>query len=57
MQAIEEPRVRKWTKDEHYQMADLGWFRDQRAELVEGDIVVSKCGGSRGRGDMRMFVC
>jgi Uma2 family endonuclease len=36
----EEPRVRKWTKEEYYQMADLGWFRDQRAELVEGDIVV-----------------
>ena len=40
MQAIDEPRVRKWTKDEYYRMADLGWFRDQRAELVEGDIVV-----------------
>jgi Uma2 family endonuclease len=39
-QIAEEPRVRKWTKDEYYQMADLGWFRDQRAELVEGDIVV-----------------
>ena len=35
-----EPRVRKWTKAEYYQMAELGWFRDQRAELVEGEIVV-----------------
>ena len=39
-QVIEDPRVRKWTKDEYYQMADLGWFRDQRAELEEGEIVV-----------------
>jgi Uma2 family endonuclease len=35
-----EPQVRKWTKDEYYQMADLGWFRGQRAELIEGEIVV-----------------
>jgi Uma2 family endonuclease len=39
-QVVEEPRVRKWTKEEYYQMADLGWFKNQRAELVEGEIVV-----------------
>jgi Uma2 family endonuclease len=37
---VTEPRVRKWTKGEYYQMADLGWFRGQRAELIEGEIVV-----------------
>jgi Uma2 family endonuclease len=37
---VTEPRVRKWTKAEYYQMADLGWFRGQRAELIEGEIVV-----------------
>jgi Uma2 family endonuclease len=36
---LDEPRVRTWTKAEYYQMAELGWFRGQRAELIEGEIV------------------
>ena len=36
---LDEPRVRTWSKAEYYQMADLGWFRGQRAELIEGEIV------------------
>ena len=35
-----EPRTRRWTKTEYYQMGDLGWFRGQRVELIEGEIVV-----------------
>src|SRR5262249_42247280 len=30
---------RTWSKAEYYQMAELGWFRGQRAELIEGEIV------------------
>lgn len=38
--AIEEPAPRRWTKAEYYRMAELGWFHGQRAELIEGEIVV-----------------
>ena len=34
-----KPRTRKWTRAEYYRMADLGMFRDQRVELIEGTIV------------------
>lgn len=36
---IVEPRRRLWSRDEYYQMAEFGWFDDQRVELVEGEIV------------------
>lgn len=34
-----KPRTRKWTRAEYYRMADLGMFRDQRVELIEGTVV------------------
>lgn len=34
-----EPRTRRWTRDEYYQMADLGWFQDQHVELIDGEII------------------
>jgi Uma2 family endonuclease len=37
---LAEPTTRRWTKAEYYRMADLGFFQDQRAELIEGEIVV-----------------
>jgi Uma2 family endonuclease len=37
---VAEPRVRQWTRAEYHRMAELGWFEGQRAELVEGEIVV-----------------
>src|SRR5262249_38897963 len=37
----DEPRPRLWTKDEYYRMGDLGWFNGQKAELLEGEIVVT----------------
>jgi Uma2 family endonuclease len=37
---VAEPKVRLWTRNEYHQMADLGWFNGERAELVEGEIVV-----------------
>lgn len=33
-----EPRIKKWTRDEYYRMADLGWFRGKRALLLSGEI-------------------
>jgi Uma2 family endonuclease len=33
-----EPRIKRWTRDEYYQMADLGWFRGKRVFLLSGEI-------------------
>jgi Uma2 family endonuclease len=37
----DEPRPRLWTKAEYYHMGELGWFNGQKAELLEGEIVVT----------------
>jgi Uma2 family endonuclease len=34
-----EPRPRRWTKEEYHKMGELGWFVDQRVELLGGEIV------------------
>ncbi|MGC2237564.1 MAG: Uma2 family endonuclease [Pyrinomonadaceae bacterium] len=36
---IEQPKAKKWTKDEYYRLADLGFFDGKRVELIEGDII------------------
>lgn len=33
------PRVRRISRAEYYQMADLGMFQDQRVELIDGEII------------------
>jgi Uma2 family endonuclease len=33
------PTTRRWTYQEYYQMADLGFFQDQRVELIDGEIL------------------
>ena len=38
--ALVEPTQRRWTRDEYYRMADLGWFTGQRVELIDGEIMV-----------------
>ena len=38
--SLAEPQTRLWTRAEYYRMADLGLFRGQRVELLEGVIVV-----------------
>jgi Uma2 family endonuclease len=35
-----EPRPRRWTRDEFHRMADIGFFQGQRAELIEGEVMV-----------------
>lgn len=34
-----EPRTRRWTRDEYYQMATFGWFRGKRVVLLDGEII------------------
>ena len=36
---LAEPRKRRWTSDEYQQMADAGFFRDQRVELLGGEVL------------------
>ena len=37
---VAEPKPRLWTRDEFHRMADLGLFNGQRAELIEGEVMV-----------------
>jgi Uma2 family endonuclease len=37
--ASTQPRPRRWTVDEYYHMGELGWFADQRVELIDGEVV------------------
>jgi Uma2 family endonuclease len=36
---IDSPRPHRWTREEFYQMLDLGWFQDQRVELIDGEVI------------------
>lgn len=35
-----QPQLRRWTREEYYQMGDLGFFQNQRVQLIEGGIVI-----------------
>ncbi len=35
----DEPQRIKWTQDEYYRMAELGFFEGKRVELIEGEII------------------
>ncbi|HYT91664.1 MAG TPA: Uma2 family endonuclease [Gemmataceae bacterium] len=34
-----EPRTRLWTLEEYYRLSELGFFQDQRVELIAGEII------------------
>lgn len=34
-----EPVARRFTRDEYYQMYNLGFFQNQRVELIDGEII------------------
>jgi Uma2 family endonuclease len=34
-----QPRTRRFTREEYHQMADMGFFQNQRVELIGGEIV------------------
>ena len=33
------PRPWKWTREQYYQLGELGFFRDKRVELIHGEIL------------------
>jgi Uma2 family endonuclease len=34
-----EPTPKRWTREQYSRMAEMGWFRGRRVELIEGEIV------------------
>jgi Uma2 family endonuclease len=36
---ISEPRTKRWTREEYYQLADQGYFHGQRVQLIDGEII------------------
>lgn len=34
-----EPKPMRWTKRKYYEMYEMGWFRNQRVELIEGEVI------------------
>jgi Uma2 family endonuclease len=39
-------RPRRWTKEEYYRLGELGFFRGQKVELIEGELMVASPQGS-----------
>jgi Uma2 family endonuclease len=33
------PRPYRWTREEFFQMLDLGWFQDKRVEMIGGEVI------------------
>jgi Uma2 family endonuclease len=33
------PQPHRWTREQFYQMLDLGWFQEQRVELIDGEVL------------------
>ena len=38
MTTMTEPAVRRWTNEEYHRMGDAGFFKDERVELIHGEI-------------------
>jgi Uma2 family endonuclease len=38
-EVFKQPRIHRWTHEEFYKMADMGFFEDERVELIEGQVV------------------
>jgi Uma2 family endonuclease len=36
---VRQPQAYRWTKAEYHRMADVGFFADQRVELIDGEII------------------
>lgn len=34
-----EPKTARWTREQYYQMAELGFFEGRRVELIKGEII------------------
>jgi Uma2 family endonuclease len=44
---IAEPIKRRWSREEYYRMAQAGIFRDQRVELIDGEVLSMAPQGSQ----------
>jgi Uma2 family endonuclease len=36
---IDYPRPYRWTREEFFQMIELGWFQDKRVEMIGGEVI------------------
>lgn len=36
---LTDPRPYRWTREEFFQMLDLGWFQDKRVEMIGGEVI------------------
>ena len=45
--AVEGTTPRRWTRDEYWRLAELGFFDDQRVELIGGEAASQKMGAIR----------
>ncbi len=36
---IAEPQTKRWTREEHYGLAEQGWFTSMRVQLIDGEII------------------
>jgi|SRR4051812_18229684 Uma2 family endonuclease len=36
---VAEPQIKRWTREEYYQLAEEGHFRGQRVQLIDGEII------------------
>jgi Uma2 family endonuclease len=36
---ITDPRPYRWTREEFFQMIELGWFQDKRVEMIGGEVI------------------
>ncbi|MFC1705208.1 Uma2 family endonuclease [Planctomycetota bacterium] len=50
-----EPRTRSWTREEYVRLGELGLFREQRVQLVEGDIIEMSPQSSRHAAAVRLM--
>lgn len=37
--ALLTPQIHRWTQEQYYRMAELGFFRGQRVQLIQGEII------------------
>jgi Uma2 family endonuclease len=36
---LAEPTTKRWTREQYYHLAEEGWFRGQRVQLIKGEII------------------
>src|SRR5437763_11462464 len=36
---VAEPQIKRWTREQYYRLAEEGYFRGQRVQLIDGEII------------------